>query len=128
MGQQILIPQLGHVVLHDFQIGFTPDEPWRARDGWVFALGDFEACLTQPGARWDFNPYGFFIHLEDNTRVSQTYMLREPELPLAVLRDQECIRGSIGFEIPTQVEIVHLNYELNDFERNRSMRIRWQVE
>jgi len=113
LGSQTELPGWGTVALLWFDVAVRADDrSERPRAGWMFAIGDFELCVTEPGKSGHVTPELFHIRLQDNARIIARDGIRSPQLPSTTIFTGECVRGYVAFEIPLQVPIASINFQI----------------
>lgn len=79
----------------------------RPAAGMAFAVIDVEGCAKQASSAGVVNPFFFELQMPDNTRVDATFLpVKTPELRSGAMAAGDCIRGNVGFEVPTSAKPV----------------------
>ena len=70
--------------------------------GMTFSVIDVEGCAKGANATGVVNPFYFALQMADNTRAEPTFLpVKTPELHSGAQAPGDCIRGNVGFEVPS---------------------------
>jgi hypothetical protein len=88
----------------------SPAQPanniWTPAPGTQYAAIDVEGCAGDvevtdaANTQMTFNPFSFTLQMLDNTRLQPTVGVVEPVLVAVSLPPEDCLRGSVSFEVP----------------------------